>query len=66
MKFQEVLPFLIPLVVLQFVLIVVALRDLLRPDRRVRGGNKLVWGLAIVSLQLFGPLLYLTLGREDE
>ena len=66
MTFEEVLPFLIPLVVLQFVLIVVALRDLLRPERRVRGGNKLVWGLAIVFLQLFGPLLYLTLGREDE
>jgi hypothetical protein len=66
MTLAEVLPFLIPLLVLQLVLIVVALRDLLRTERRVRGGNKVVWALVILFLQLLGPLVYLALGREDE
>jgi hypothetical protein len=52
--------------VIQIVFIVVALRDLLRPERRVRGDSKGVWILVIVFLQLLGPILYFTLGREAE
>jgi hypothetical protein len=65
MTFEEVLPFLIPLLVLQLALMGVALYDLTRPERRVKGGNKLVWGLIIVLLELFGPLVYFLFGRED-
>jgi hypothetical protein len=55
-----------PIVVVQLVLIVIALRDLFRPERRVRGGRKWVWVLVILFLQLLGPLLYLAAGRENE
>ncbi len=65
MTLEEILPFLIPLLALQLVLIVVALRDLLGPDRRVKGGDKRLWALVIVFGQLLGPLLYLAIGRED-
>ena len=65
MTLEEVLPFLIPLIVLQLILIGTALYDLTRPERRVRGGSKLVWGLVIVFGQLLGPLLYFLVGRED-
>ena len=65
MTLEEVLPFLIPLIVLQLILIGAALYDLTRPERRVRGGSKLVWGLVIVFGQLLGPLLYFLVGRED-
>ena len=65
MTVQDVLPFLIPLVVLQLALMGVALYDLTRPERRVKGGSKLVWGLIIVLLELFGPLVYFLFGRED-
>ena len=61
----ELLPLIIPLVALQLVLIVVALLDLRRPERQVRGGSKAVWAIAIVVLELLGPLLYFTLGREE-
>ena len=47
------------------VLIVVALRDLLKPERRVRGDSKLMWGILIVFIGLLGPLLYLTVGRRE-
>ena len=65
MTLAELLPLLIPLVVLEFALIGVGLFDLTRPSRRVRGGNKLVWGLVIVFVQFFGPLVYFLFGRDE-
>jgi hypothetical protein len=62
----ELLAIILPLIAVQVVLIVVALRDLMRPERRVRGDSKLVWGLVIVVLELLGPLLYFTVGRTNE
>jgi Phospholipase_D-nuclease N-terminal len=66
MTLEQLLPILLPLLALQLLLIVVALRDLVRPDRRVRGGRKLPWGLVIVLGELVGPLVYLAVGRLDE
>lgn len=66
MTLQEILPLLIPLVAIQLVLIVIALRDLMRPERKVRGGDKRVWAVVIVLGELIGPLVYLTIGRVDE
>jgi Phospholipase_D-nuclease N-terminal len=63
--FEQILPLLIPLLILQLVLIGVGLYDLTRPDRRVRGGNKLVWAIVIVLGELFGTLIYFLFGRED-
>ncbi len=61
---SEMLPALIPVVVIELGLIVLALRDLVRRDR-VRFDNKLVWGAIIVVFGLIGPLAYFTLGREE-
>jgi hypothetical protein len=63
--FEEILPFLIPLIALQVILLVAGLYDLSRPERRVKGGNKLVWAAVIVFGQLLGPLVYFFLGREE-
>jgi len=65
MTIEELLPLLIPLVVLQLALVGVGLFDLTRPDRRVKGVNKLIWGLVIAFIQFFGPLAYFLFGRED-
>ena len=65
MNISELLPLLIPLIALQLALLAVGLFDLTRPERRVRGGNKLVWGAVIVLIQFFGPLVYFLFGRED-
>ncbi len=40
--------------------------DLTRPERRVRGGNKIVWGVVIVLFQMLGPLVYFLVGREED
>ena len=62
----QILLLLTPVIVVELVLLVIALRDLLKPERRVRGDSKLMWGLIIVLISLFGPLLYLTVGRQEE
>ncbi len=59
------LPFLIPVVLIDIGLEIFALIDLFQKDRRVKGGNKLIWALVILLISTFGPLIYLFLGRED-
>ena len=65
MTVEQILPLLIPLIILQLALVAVGLFDLTRPDRRVKGGNKLVWGLIIAFVQFFGPLVYFLFGRDE-
>jgi len=55
-----------PIVIVELVLIVIALRDLLRSERKVRGGSKLMWGVIIIFFNLIGPILSLAVGREEE
>jgi hypothetical protein len=56
----------LPLLAIQLLLVLVALRDLLRPERRVKGDNKWLWALIIVLGEVLGPLLYFAVGRENE
>ena len=58
------LPFLVPLLILQVVLMVVALVDLVKRER-VRGGNKVIWGVVIVLVNIIGPVVYLLAGRLE-
>ena len=66
MTTEQIILLAIPVVLLELGLIVLALRDLLRPDRRVRGDSKLMWGIIIVLVNLIGPILYFVVGREEE
>jgi len=59
----ELLPYLIPLIVLQIAFMVVALVDLARRERT--RGPKWVWVLVIVLGELLGPVVYLLFGREE-
>lgn len=66
MTLEGVLPLLIPLLAIQLTLIVIALRDLLQPGRRVRGDSRIVWALIIIGVSIIGPILYLVWGRREE
>jgi Phospholipase_D-nuclease N-terminal len=57
---------LLPIIILQLVLLVAALYDLTRPDRRVRGDSKVVWALIVIFVSTIGPILYFLVGREPE
>jgi hypothetical protein len=61
----ELLPLILPLIAIQMALIVIALLDLRRPERKVRGGSKAVWVVVIIFISMLGPLLYFVLGREE-
>ena len=66
MSDTQILLLLTPVILIEIGLIIYALRDLLRPERTVRGESKLMWGLLIVFISLLGPILYLTVGRREE
>jgi hypothetical protein len=61
----SLLPILLPLVIIQVVLLLLAIYDLFREDRRVRWFGKPVWACIIVLVSLIGPLVYFFVGRED-
>ena len=62
---KEMLPFLIPVLLVEIALIVIALLDLVKREH-VRGGNKVVWVLLILFVQIIGPVVYLIAGRQEK
>jgi len=62
----QILLLVLPIVIIELGLLAFALRDLLQPERRVRGESKLMWGLIIVFVGMLGPILYFIVGREPE
>lgn len=62
-QFMEWLPLILPFVLLQIILIIVALRDLLKSERS--NEHKWLWSAVIVFISIFGPIAYFVLGRRD-
>jgi hypothetical protein len=58
------LPFLIPILLLQLGLIVVALIDLFR--RPATNGPKGLWVIIIVLVNFIGPIVYFLVGRKED
>ncbi|MBN1368970.1 MAG: PLDc_N domain-containing protein [Dehalococcoidaceae bacterium] len=58
------LPFLIPLLIIQLVLLVIALLDLLK-RQNMPGNTRLIWLIVIIFVNIFGPVIYLIFGRKD-
>ncbi|HEX9039058.1 MAG TPA: PLDc N-terminal domain-containing protein [Ktedonobacterales bacterium] len=54
-----------PLVLIDLAVVIYCVIDLYKPDRRVRGGNKLVWLLVILLVSTLGWIAYLLVGREE-
>ncbi|MDE6761448.1 MAG: PLDc N-terminal domain-containing protein [Lachnospiraceae bacterium] len=62
----ELLPFLIPLVLAQMTLLVFSLHHILTHKTYKRGTRTLWVIIVIVGMQFIGPILYFTLGKEDD
>jgi hypothetical protein len=60
---SSLIPFLIPIVLLQLGLMGFALVDLIRRERTK--GPKWVWALVIIFVNLIGPIVYFVVGREE-
>ena len=65
LKTEQILALVAPIIVIQLGLMIAALLDLEKDERRVRGGNKLVWVLVIVFINVIGPIVYFLAGREE-
>lgn len=62
---MEMLPFLIPLVLVELILLIMALRHILTHDN-YKTGNRVLWlVVVIVGMNFVGPILYFILGKED-
>lgn len=62
---KEFLPFIIPLVIVQFSLLGYTVYHILTHDHYKRG-NRIIWMIvAIVGMQFIGPILYFILGKEE-
>ena len=64
-EIKDILPWLIPLVIIELTLMVVALVDLAK-RKQVRGDSKVVWALLIIFVNIIGPIVYLIGGRGEE
>ena len=62
---KEMLPLLIPLLIIQLTLLIIAIVDLVKRER-VTGDNKIVWALVIIFINMIGPIIYLLVGRKEK
>jgi hypothetical protein len=62
-KILQFLPYIIPVVVIELILLVAALLDWLK---RPNLSNRWVWLAVILVLNLFGPIIYFLFARKDE
>lgn len=64
-EIKEMLPFLIPLIVVELVLLAYTLHHILT-HRTYKRGSRAIWlVIAIVGMEFIGPILYFLLGKED-
>ena len=59
------LPFLIPLFLIQVALMVIALVDLFKREN-MTSNTRLIWAFVIILINVIGPIVYLIAGRKDK
>lgn len=62
-EFTELLPFLIPLIILQLILMITALVMILKQEH-FKYLNKLTWAIIVIVFNLIGPIIYFVLERR--
>ena len=63
---EDILIFLIPLIIAQFTLLAVTLRHIFT-HKSYKRGNRILWiVIVIIGMQFWGPILYFLLGKEDD
>lgn len=60
---KQYLPLLIPVIILELGLMIAALIDLSKREKTK--GPKWVWILVIVLVNMFGPIIYFLVGRDE-
>ena len=65
-KIKEFIPFLIPLIIVEFILLAYTLHHIFTHDSYKKGNRKIWVIVTIVGMQFWGPILYFLLGKEAE
>jgi hypothetical protein len=63
--FRENLPFLIPIILIELILAITALIHVLKHPN-YRFGNKVLWIIVVLLIQIIGPVVYFVFGRGEE
>ncbi|MHB1154785.1 MAG: PLDc N-terminal domain-containing protein [Eubacteriales bacterium] len=61
----EFLPFVIPLLIIELLLAITALIHILKHPN-YRFGNRTLWILIVLLIQIIGPVVYFIFGRVEE
>ncbi|WP_371827967.1 PLD nuclease N-terminal domain-containing protein [Floricoccus penangensis] len=64
-QIHDLLPFLIPLVIVEFALLIYTLVDIFKHDHYKHGTRAMWFIVTIVGMNFVGPILYFLLGREE-
>lgn len=64
-QLKEYLPFLIPIIILELALAITALVHVLKHPN-YKFGNKILWIVVVLFIQIIGPVVYFLFGRGDE
>ena len=61
---QNILPLLIPLILIDLAFKIYSIVDIVNEDRKVKGGNKIIW-LIVIVLVSYGWVIYLIFGKDE-
>lgn len=61
----QYLPFFIPIALIQLGLLIAALVHILRHNT-YKTGNRVLWIVIVVLVNIIGPILYFVIGKGDE
>ena len=65
-EIKEYLPFIIPLVIVQFALLGYTIHHILTHDS-YKHGSRTIWLIVtLVGMNFWGPILYFVIGKEEE
>lgn len=65
-EIREYLPFIIPLVIVQFALLGYTIHHILTHDS-YKHGSRTIWLIVtLVGMNFWGPILYFVIGKEEE
>lgn len=64
-EIKDLLPMLLPIIIIQLTLALTALVHVLRHPK-YRFGNRFIWILVVLFVQIIGPVIYFVFGRGEE
>lgn len=65
-EIKEYLPFLIPIIIIEFALLFYVIHHILTHDKYKRGTRGIWLLITIAGCEFVGPILYLLIGKEEE